>query len=153
MAEKLPELHDEDDLPAIEVAPDEFAVQTDGADEEAFGEDEILRSRVRYFPLPTCEWYEICDGDLLLLPHSVVFKPALAIMPDRELDSRGRQVLPLRRIRAVRADTWWCVPCLRIETEARAYRYGWPALRKGAAGELELDEWIHALRSRLEAQA
>jgi hypothetical protein len=56
-------------------------------------------------------------------------------------------VLLIEHMQAARRDTWWCVPCLRIEARGRAYRYGWPRLRRDPASEFELDEWLGRLRS------
>ena len=147
MADKLPEVHSDEGLPEVHADPAHFLLPAEDPAPERPEGTEILRSRVRYFPLPTCEWFEVCDGELILQPLRVTFEPECQIMSERRsMGTAGKHVLELGRVRRVRRDSWWVLPCLRLDVNEGAYRYGWPALRTDPAAEFELDEWLATLK-------
>ena len=147
MADKLPEVLDPENLPELAVDAREFPVTLTEDKDEPWEGPERLRSKVRYFPLPTCQWFEICDGELILAPDRIIFEPHSVIVREDDEDFSGRQVISLTSVVEVRRDTWWHVPCLRIETRQKAYRYGWPARRGEPGRDFELDEWLSLLDS------
>jgi hypothetical protein len=135
----------------LEVDPADFEVQAaDYESEEEESEGELLHSRVRYFPFPEAEWFEINGGDLMLTDQNVIYEPEWQLMRDEAGHEDNRHVIPLTDIEEVFRGDWLGVPCLMIRTAGLTYRYGWPAER----GELELifnvDEWLGCLRSILE---
>ena len=69
----------------IEVDSEQFvieAVEEPEEPEEFLPERQILRSRVRYFPYPICEWFEISTGELLLTDRRITYEPEWAIMAE-----------------------------------------------------------------------
>ena len=146
--DRLPE-DSSDDLPEIEVDVDEFLVPAAQAVESPEGGEEILRSRARYFPLPTCEWFEIREGELALWPDRVVFEGSYQIVGDSSADSGDLINIPLREVVRFERDVWWNVPCLTIETAQKAYRFGWPAARDVPERLFDVEEWLDALRGIL----
>jgi hypothetical protein len=140
----------EGDQPAgeMDVQPDDFAIEViQVAQEESRLEREVLRSRVRYFPCPVCEWFEMSTGDLVLSDQRLVYEPEWVVMTDDQAGSekQGLHSIPLAQIAAVYRGEWWDVPCLMVETPARTYRYGWPAERDEPA-EFDVDEWMDEIR-------
>jgi len=130
----------------IEVDAEQFAVSVD---EKVLGdswEREIIRSTVRYFPHPVCEWFEISTGELTLTDKQIVYEPEWQIMQDEAAREFGKHVIPLGEVLGVSRGEWWDVPCLMVAAPGITYRYGWPAER----GDLELifdvDEWLDNLR-------
>jgi hypothetical protein len=134
----------------VEVDAEEFAVHVDEPPVESLGAREILRSIVRYFPHPVCEWFEITRGLLVLTDQQVTYEPEWLMMQDEAAQRSGRHVIRLDSMLGCGRGEWWDVPCLMIETAGFTYRYGWPAER----GELELvfdvDEWLEHLRRLLQ---
>jgi len=132
----------------IEVDPAEFAVNVlDVAPEETNLEDEILRSKVRYFPYPSCEWFEVSSGYLLLTNHRVAYEPDHVIMAGEYTGPQeDAHAVALDEIRRVYRGEWWDVPCLMIETAGRTFRYGWAAEREEPETVFEVDEWLHEIR-------
>jgi hypothetical protein len=132
----------------LEVDAAEFAVEAVSyVSEEAEAEGELLHSKVRCFPHPVAEWFEISSGDLFLTDRAVIYEPEWQLMQDDSARNDNRRVTPLEEIEQVYRGEWLGVPCLMIQTPGITYRYGWPSER----GELELifnvDEWIERLRS------
>lgn len=135
----------------LDADPAEFAVETvDYESEEQETEGELLHSKVRYFPFPEAQWFEISSGDLFLTDRGVIYEPEWQLMQDEAGRADSRHVIPLNEIAEAYRGDWLGIPCLMIGTAAITYRYGWPAER----GELELifdvDEWLEHLRSMLE---
>jgi len=144
--DRLPERDVPDELPEIEVDEEEFSVSAAELPEHPEGGEEILRSRVRYFPLPTCEWFEIREGELTLWPDRIVFEGRYQIVGDSGVDSGGLISIPLRDVTRFERDVWLNVPCLTVETEQMAYRFGWPASRDVPERLFYVEEWLDALR-------
>jgi len=140
--DRLPEVVAAEDLPEIEVEQEEFSLSVVERPEPQLLAEEILRSKVRYFPLPTCQWFEISEGDLVLTAESITFEPRRHITADQDADTRGFIIVPLTQVKALRRDYWLNVPCIRIETAKRAYRYGWPAWRQEPETIFEVEEWL-----------
>lgn len=114
--------------------------------------DVILLSKVRYFPLPTAEWYEICEGWLHLTDDVIDFKPQFTIgQPERGVSSRHHSV-KLNDITLVRRDRWLNVPCLRVESGDDAYRYGWTSQREKVHEVFNVEEWIKVLKFYLDIE-
>jgi hypothetical protein len=114
--------------------------------------DVILLSKVRYFPLPTAEWYEICEGWLNLTEDEIDFEPQFTIgQPERGASSRHHSV-KLNDITLVRRDRWLSIPCLRIEAGGDAYRYGWTSQRKKVHEVFNVEEWIKVLKFYLDIE-
>jgi hypothetical protein len=132
----------------IEVDPAEFAIKVlDVTSEEAHLEEEILRSKVRYFPYPSCEWFEVSSGHLLLTDHRVVYEPDYVIMADEDGGpQQDARAVALGEIKRVYRGEWWDIPCLMIETAGRTYRYGWAAEREELETVFEVDEWLQEIR-------
>jgi hypothetical protein len=132
----------------IEVDPAEFAVAVlDIASEEPRLEQEILRSKVRYFPHPSCEWFEISSGLLLLSSRQVAYEPDYVVMADDQAGAQeGAHAVALGDIRRVYRGEWWDIPCLMIETADRTYRYGWASERAEPETVFEVDEWLDEIR-------
>jgi hypothetical protein len=135
----------------LDVDAADFSVEVvDYVIEEGVAEGEILRSKVRYFPHPVAEWFEISSGDLFLTDRALIYEPEWQLMQDEGAGRDNRLVTPLEEIENVYRGEWLEVPCLMVQTPGITYRYGWPVGR----GELELifnvDEWIERLRSLLE---
>jgi hypothetical protein len=126
----------------LEVDAEEFTVQVTSLPESVELEEEILRSDVRYFPYPECQWFEIGVGQLVLTATRVLFEPRWEMPREPGSGPSGEHVILLSTVRSTARDEWWDIPCLMLETELRVYRYGWPAER----GELEylfdVDEWL-----------
>ncbi len=139
---------DEDLTPVgkIEVDAEEFVLKDTETEVDSWTETEILRSRARYFPHPTCEWFEVCTGELTLTEERVRFEPEYEMVGD-ETGGRSEQVILLERITEVRRGDWLEVPCLELVTRRQVYRYGWPARRGEPGTILDVDEWITHLRT------
>jgi len=149
MMSKLPEVLDADGLREIEVDPDLLrppAPVPEGEEDQFVG---LLRSNVRSFPLPGAEWYEIHEGQLVLMERSVLFEPRHALGQTEDDRTVRRHEIPLADITGFGQDTWIHYPCLRIETERRTYRYGWPARRRNVWSDFNVEEWLVALESAL----
>jgi len=131
----------------FEVDPVEFAIEVlPQAVPEPDFEHEVLRSRVRHFPYPECEWFAISTGMLTLSDRQVLYEPEWLIMTEHGQQNGENTVIPIADMIKCYRGEWWDVPCLMLETAEVTYRYGWPAER----GELEfifdVDEWLEALR-------
>ncbi len=134
--------------PEIEVDAADFAVETlDFADEEASLPEEILHSRVRYFPYPSCEWFEVSNGELLLTDRRISYQPEYVVMADDAAGAQeGVHSIALAEVRRVYRGEWWDIPCLMIETAEQTYRYGWAAERQEPETDFEVDEWVDEIR-------
>jgi len=136
----------------IEVDPEEFAIETAEGVADVLHEREVLRSRVRYFPYPICEWFEISTGELALSDHRVTYEPEWQIMQDEAAHASGQHLIPLNSVDRVERGEWWDVPCLMIYTPRTTYRYGWPAERRDIELLFDVDEWLLRIRQLLERQ-
>jgi hypothetical protein len=134
----------------LEVDAAEFAVQADTEADRTGQRSEILRSRVRYFPYPTCEWFEIGIGDLVLTETDIIFEPEWQIVRDEDAAPSGQHRILLEGVTGFRSGRWWDVPCLLVQTSGRTYRYGWPAERRELDRIFSVQEWLRQLRSMLE---
>jgi len=137
----------------LEVDPGEFAVEVlDIASQAPEMESELLRSKVRSFPCPVCEWFDITAGELVLSDLRVCYEPEWAILTDEGETSEkpGAHAIPLSEITRVYRGEWWDVPCLMIETRQRTYRYGWPAERGDPERVFDVDEWVQEIRGLLQ---
>ncbi len=139
---RVPEVDSE-----IEVDPEEFAIELGDVERGPELEREIARSRVRYFPHPTCEWFEISTGELLLTNRLLTYTPEWNIMPDDAAQKEGQHIIPLDRVLEFRRGEWWDVPCLMVELPEITYRYGWPAERTDLDTIFDVDEWLMHLRN------
>ncbi|MHC4789564.1 MAG: hypothetical protein ACYS8K_10235 [Planctomycetota bacterium] len=134
----------------IEVDPDEFNIEVAQiAVVEPEPEREILRSRARYFPHPTCEWFEISTGELSLVGRQVLYESEWAIMQDDPGGGTEQHLIPLDGVRRSWRGEWWNIPCLMLTTQTRTYRYGWPAERSELETLFDVGEWLVHLRSLL----
>jgi len=133
----------------IQVNADEFAIEVARPlePEPEWEETEHLRSEVRYFPHPTCEWYEISTGDLVLTEHHVRFEPRFQIISESATAPSGEHNHLIADIERFRRGEWWDIPCLMLEMPDRTYRYGWPATRGEPGRIFDVDEWLTLLRS------
>jgi len=146
MADRLPEVHGDGDMPEIEADAAQFDFPCSSWDEGDAAPEAVLQSKVRSFPLPEAEWYEICEGVLTLTHDRIVFEPRYwAPLEDKERSTR-RHVLLLKDVSEVARDLWLHIPCLRVETQDAAYRYGWPPRREDLHSTFEVDEWLEALK-------
>lgn len=136
----------------IEVDVDEFAVETieEPEAEPEWEETERLRSEVRYFPYPTCEWYEISTGDLVLTDTHIRFEPRWQITSESGTGPSGEHSHSISDVRRFWRGEWWDIPCLMLEMPERTYRYGWPAKRGEPETIFDVDEWLAMLRSMTE---
>ncbi|MHC4479572.1 MAG: hypothetical protein ACYS8K_07995 [Planctomycetota bacterium] len=137
-------------LGEIEVDPAEFTIEvSEPALPEPEPEREILRSTVRYFPLPTCEWYEISSGELSLSDREVAFESEWSMIREEVRGPTDKHVLSLEEVDGCRRGEWWTIPCLLLATGDREYRYGWPAARAELEAIFDVDEWLTHLRTLL----
>lgn len=134
----------------LEVDAADFAVQAHTEADRAGQRSEILRSRVRYFPYLTCEWFEIGIGDLVLTETDIIFEPEWQIVRDEDAAPSGQHRIPLEGVTGLRRGRWWDVPCLLVQASGRTYRYGWPAERRELDRIFSVQEWLSQLRSMLE---
>jgi hypothetical protein len=150
MSDKLPEVGSADGLPEIEFdAPDlSFHGDSLSSEDELFA-DSLLQSRVRHFPLPNAEWFEICEGRLFLTPDRIVFEPRYVIGWTEDDKLARRHEIPLSEVLRVARDTWFYIPCLRVETARKAYRFGWPPKREDIWSEFSVEEWLATIESAL----
>jgi len=148
VAELLGLTEDRQPVGEIDAPPEDFTIQViQFAQEEPHLEREVLRSRVRYFPHPVCEWFEMSTGELVLSDVRLVYEPEWAVLPEDWAASQKQGVhsIALTEITAVYRGEWWDVPCLMVETGGKTFRYGWPAEREEAA-EFDVDEWVEEMR-------
>ncbi|GAH85088.1 unnamed protein product, partial [marine sediment metagenome] len=104
----------------IEVDSEQFVIQIVEKPEEALLERQILRSRVRYFPYPVCEWFEISTGELLLTDRRITYEPEWTIMPeDDEAQTSGMHLIALTDIESCQRGDWWDIPCLMVEIHGK----------------------------------
>lgn len=123
-----------------------------GMDANNYGQEDtaiLLWSQVRYFPLPEAAWFEICEGRLELLPTAVEFEPRYTMSQPEEGPEAQRHRMEFDQIVRICRDNWLNVPCLRIEVDDEAYRYGWTSRREDVKGVFNVEEWLRALRYRL----
>jgi len=149
MFNKLPEIEDVEDAPEIEVDPKQFGLAgpVESEREQFYG---LLHSKVRYFPLPGAEWFEVCEGELFLTSRGVTFVPRYIVGQDEdERTARGHEI-PLAEITQTGRDTWVHLPCLRVETKRKAFRYGWPPCREDIWSNFDVEEWLSGLRAALD---
>jgi hypothetical protein len=136
----------------LEVDPDEFRVEVT-ARESPGDERIVLRSRVRSFPYPVCQWYDISTGLLTLTDARLIYEPEDLIMDDAGLAGGHVHVSELQEIRRAYRGSWWDVPCLMLDTTGPTRRYGWPARREEPELEFQVGEWLDALREMLPRDA
>lgn len=147
--DRLPEVGDTAGLPEIEWE-EEVVAAAEGVQATGRASDgEVLRSRVRYFPLPECEWFDIRQGILTLTEGKIVFQPEHRIPSVAGEGSKELVEIQLADITNFREDTWVHLRCLRIETYLEDYRFGRAAHRDKVELIFEVDDWLHALRNRL----
>ena len=147
MADKLPEFSDTDELAEVSVEGHDFGLPAAGDEVGAPAGAVRLRSKVRYFPLPVAEWFEVCEGELVLTLDGITFKPRYRIEQEEEGRSSRMHAIPIASVTGVARDTWLHVPCLRVETLQGAYRYGWAPRREELESCFDIAEW----RAKLEA--
>jgi len=140
---KAPETEMEEITGEIQVPPDLFAIELSDECDTALTKEE-LRSWVRFYPLPTCEWYEISDGILSISNRNVMFKSAYQILGD-EKSRAVRHYYDIADVAQYGKDYWWNVPCLRIETGRARYRYGWATNYDEISLEFKIEEWLIVL--------
>lgn len=134
----------------IEVPIQQFAIGASPHPDLVPIERELLRSRVRYFPYPECEWFDISTGMLTLTDRRITYEPEhIPIVERDEPKSRVLQVA-IEQVRECRRGHWWDIPCLMVVTRPVAYRFGWPAERRDAATVFEVAEWLECLRALTE---
>lgn len=137
----------------LEVDPAEFTIAvSDIVMPEPDPKREILHSQVRYFPHPTCEWFEISTGSLTLDNRGILYEPEWVIVRDDPGRPSDQHVIPVADVRNCRRGQWWDIPCLMLDTGQFTYRYGWPAARGEFAAIFDVDEWLVHLRSLLREQ-
>lgn len=149
MEDRLPEALPFDEMPEIEANEKEFSLEATKSVQEPAARKASLRSKVRYFPTPICEWFEISDGELLLEEDRLVFKPKHQIVPDSGASPEGVISIEFENIKDFGRDVWWNVPCLGIETEQKAFRFGWPPRREEPESIFQIEEWLDTLRRLL----
>jgi hypothetical protein len=132
----------------LEVNADEFTVEVSSSLREADVEREVLRSRVRHFPYPICEWFDISTGMLCLTDTRVLFESEHFILSSPVGPSCVDALdISLDCIQRVWRGEWWDIPCLMIQTAESTHRFGWPAERTQIETEFDVSEWINALRA------
>jgi hypothetical protein len=129
-----------------EIAVDEaeFEIEVSG-DFEGELLREAIRSVVRFFPLPEAEWFEICEGTLALGQGRVEFQTEYETLGDTAGRHLGGHEYGCDAIVSYGRDLWWNVPCLRVTTERRAYRYGWTTGFTELALEFDIEQWLKTL--------
>lgn len=134
----------------MDVDPADFTIEVapEVVSEPEF-EREVLRSRVRCFPYPDCEWFSISTGILTLSDAQVLYEPEWLIMGDHGAEKGDDTVIPLSEVEECFRGEWWDVPCLMIRTPAMTHRYGWPAERGELDSIFDVDEWLEAMRRLL----
>jgi len=147
MADKLPEVVDEPDLPELDVDAAVLELPVGPAQGAAGPPEEILRSKVRYFPLPEAEWFEICAGQLVLTSQGICFEPRYRPRESKDQRRARSHAIPLAQVTQAARDTWFHLPCLRVSTRRGAYRYGWPPEREELSTHFHVDQWLEALSS------
>ncbi len=146
MTDKLSEVLDDDGAKLIDVDLKEFALPPVPPDAGPADNSVLLQSKVRCFPLPQAEWFEIYDGLLSLTHEGIAFRASWRPEDEDQPGARTHAV-PLQEIVTVRRDNWICVPCLRVDTQAGSYRYGWPRRREEVESVFVVSEWVARLRS------
>jgi len=149
MADKLPGFLGDDELPEIGVDGGEFGLQATMGQAEALPDRVELRSRARYFPFPEAEWFEVCEGELTLTREHITFDSPQRIQLEQEEQPSRRHVISIAHVTGVGRDTWLHIPCLRVDTARRVYRYGWPSRRPEPESCLDIGEWQVKLKSLL----
>jgi len=134
----------------IEVDPGEFTIEVVEQPPEGPEEGELLRSRVRYFPHPVCEWFEVSTGYLTLTERRVLFEPEWQITREEDAGPEGEHRIPLASVERFWRGQWWDVPCLMLQVRQRVYRYGWPDRRGELETIFDVDEWLAKLGSIFE---
>jgi hypothetical protein len=87
----------------LEVDPAEFTIDvSDIVTPEPDPKREILHSEVRYFPHPTCEWFEISAGNLTLDNRGVLYEPEWVIVRDDPSRPTDQHVIPVADVRDCR---------------------------------------------------
>ena len=131
----------------IDVDAADFAIElVPQALQEPEFEHEVLRSRVRYFPHPECEWFSISTGMLTLSDVQVLYEPEWLIMGEHGQQKGDNTIIPISDMPECYRGEWWDIPCLMIQTPKVTYRYGWPAERRELESIFDVDEWLEALR-------
>ncbi len=136
----------------IEVDPQEFSVAAGPLPQRVLDLECLLRSEVRYFPHPVCEWYDVSTGHLTLTEECITYEPKWQIVTDDRTGRRGDHLIGLAEIEGCCRGVWWDIPCLMIETPALTYRYGWPASVTDPEQAFDVDDWLVELRALLERQ-
>lgn len=134
----------QEDLRELEVDMESFQIEVSD-DLPADYQPDPLQSLVTYYPLPTCEWYEYCDGVLSINADRVLFKSEYAVLSDAPQSQTGGHWYDVSEIVAYGLDHWWNVQCLRVVTERARYRYGWAPGFEEMALEFDIDEWFRML--------
>jgi len=136
----------------LNVDANEFTIEvsTSLPETQTHLEREVLRSRVRHFPYPICEWFDISTGALRLTNKRVQFESEHFILTS-PIGPACVDVLEISLdcIQKVWRGEWWDMPCLMIATAETTHRFGWPADRLGIETLFDISEWINALRTLL----
>lgn len=131
------------------VDADEFTIEVSSSLDESDAEREILRSRVRHFPYPICEWFDISTGMLRLTDKRMQFESEHFILNSPVGPSCVDALeISLDCIQEVCRGDWWDMPCLMIRTAETTHRFGWPAERMDIETLFDIGEWINALRAQ-----
>jgi hypothetical protein len=133
----------------IEVSAERFAIEVAPGADRRPDEREILRSRVRSFPYPVCEWFDINTGMLVLTDRRITYEPEHVPIAERDYPERHIVEIPLKTVTNARRGLWWDVPCLMLETDGLTHRFGWPAERRELATVFDIAEWLETLRELL----
>ncbi|MFO8007463.1 MAG: hypothetical protein R6V05_06970 [Candidatus Brocadiia bacterium] len=136
----------------IEVDPQEFAVDAGPLPRRVLDLEYLLRSEVRYFPHPVCEWYDVSTGHLTLTEECITYEPKWQIVTDDRTGRRGDHLITLEEIADCCRGVWWDIPCVMIETPGLTYRYGWPASVADPELAFDVDDWLVELRALLQRQ-
>jgi hypothetical protein len=143
----------EEPVGEIEVPAEEFAVEADVQVSDFLDEREVLFSRVRCFPLPECQWFDVTTGDLFLTDRRMIYEPEWVILSEESRgEERPRYVVPLTDVRDVSQGEWWDIPCLMVDTVSTTYRFGWPGVRGAPDSIFDVAEWLEQFRKLLEIE-
>jgi len=145
VSDRLPGEVPSKELPEIEVDAEEFHIEPVAQEPGPTYAQEALGSRVRYFPHPSCEWFEISEGELFLTKRDIDFRPRWQITTEVGEKREGGHHIPLEAVKRFHWDSFLGIPCLNIETPHKTYRYGWASVREEPESVFDVDEWIEIL--------